>query len=158
MNYLNVNRAGTSGTTVASGGLSVGDEDSGSEDTSNLHSRIITTSTTDFWQELQGAIEIIVGSESGRKVAMSPQTGVIVVQAMPSELRKVESFLNKAQGALNKQVILDAKVLEVELNDGFQSGINWGYLNGQLRATQIGSGTLGCCNIRNKKLFVPHFN
>jgi MSHA biogenesis protein MshL len=47
---------------------------------------------------------------------------------MPNELREVEAFLRTTQSTLQRQVILEAKIIEVELNDGFQSGINWGKL------------------------------
>ncbi len=56
---------------------------------------------------------------------VSPQSGVIVVKAMPAELRAVEKYLHAAQISVDRQVILEAKIIEVKLNTGFQSGINW---------------------------------
>jgi MSHA biogenesis protein MshL len=47
------------------------------------------------------------------------------VRAMPGELRDVENFLNSAQSNLHRQVIIEAKVLEVQLNDSHQAGVNW---------------------------------
>jgi len=64
-----------------------------------------------------------VGNES-RSVIVSPQTGMILVRAFPSELAQVEAFIEASQEALQRQVILEAKILEVELKEGFQSGIN----------------------------------
>jgi MSHA biogenesis protein MshL len=87
---------------------------------------IRTTSDNDFWGELRTALEAIVGSkEGGRSVVLSPQSGVLVVRAMPDELRSVDAYLKATQLAVDRQVILEAKILEVELNDSFQSGINW---------------------------------
>ncbi|WP_436106255.1 pilus (MSHA type) biogenesis protein MshL [Massilia sp. LjRoot122] len=87
---------------------------------------IRTTSDNDFWGELKLALEAIVGSkEGGRSVVISPQSGVLVVRAMPDELRSVDAYLKATQLAVDRQVILEAKILEVELNDSFQSGINW---------------------------------
>jgi MSHA biogenesis protein MshL len=87
---------------------------------------IRTTSENDFWGELRTALEAIVGSkEGGRSVVLSPQSGVLVVRAMPDELRSVDAYLKATQLAVDRQVILEAKILEVELNDSFQSGINW---------------------------------
>lgn len=87
---------------------------------------IRTTSDNDFWGELKSALEAIVGSkEGGRSVVISPQSGVLVVRAMPDELRSVDAYLKATQLAVDRQVILEAKILEVELNDSFQSGINW---------------------------------
>jgi MSHA biogenesis protein MshL len=85
-----------------------------------------TTSNSDFWVDLKQAIEAIVGSkEGGRSVVVSPQSGVLVIRAMPDELRSVDMYLKATQLAVDRQVILEAKILEVELNDSYQSGINW---------------------------------
>jgi MSHA biogenesis protein MshL len=89
-------------------------------------SDVNTTSRSDFWPDLKSAIEAIVGSkDGGRSVVVSPQSGVVVVRAMPEELRNVDTYLKATQLSVDRQVILEAKILEVELNDGYQSGINW---------------------------------
>ena len=85
-----------------------------------------TTSLNDFWADLKASVEAIVGSkEGGRSVVISPQSGVVVIRAMPDELRNVDMYLKATQLSVDRQVILEAKILEVELNDSFQSGINW---------------------------------
>jgi MSHA biogenesis protein MshL len=87
---------------------------------------VSTISNTDFWGDLKTSIEAIVGSkDGGRSVVISPQSGVIVIRAMPDELRNVDAYLKATQLAVDRQVILEAKILEVELNDSFQSGVNW---------------------------------
>ena len=93
------------------------------EDSSNVN----TTSNSDFWVELKSSLEAIVGGtkEDGRKVVLSPQSGVVVIRAMPDELRNVDLYLKATQLSVERQVILEAKILEVQLNDSFQSGINW---------------------------------
>ena len=92
------------------------------EDSSNL----TTTSNADFWRELKLSLEAIVGStEGGRQVVLSPQSGVIVIRAMPEELRNVDMYLKATQLSVDRQVILEAKILEVELNNNTQTGINW---------------------------------
>jgi MSHA biogenesis protein MshL len=96
---------------------------------------VSTTSNTDFWADLKTSIEAIVGSkDGGRSVVISPQSGVIVIRAMPDELRDVDAYLKATQLAVDRQVILEAKILEVELNDSFQSGVNWASF------TQAGAG------------------
>ena len=87
---------------------------------------ITPVSENDFWGELKAALDAIVGSkEGGRSVVISPQSGVVVIRAMPDELRSIDAYLKATQLAVDRQVILEAKILEVELNDRFQSGINW---------------------------------
>ncbi|GAB3447619.1 secretin N-terminal domain-containing protein [Massilia solisilvae] len=88
--------------------------------------QVSTATNNDFWKELKEALQAIVGSkEDGRSIVISPQSGVVVVRAMPEELRNVDTYLKATQLSVDRQVILEAKILEVELNDQFQSGINW---------------------------------
>lgn len=143
VNYLTGNRKGTSDTRVISGSVSVQGQNNGNNSNtqnnnnsnsnnsgSNLtaleSSKISTTSTSDFWSELKFALDAIVGSgKDGRSVVISPQSGVVVIKAMPDELRSVAAYLKATQLSVDRQVILEAKILEVELNDGFQTGVNW---------------------------------
>jgi MSHA biogenesis protein MshL len=91
-------------------------------------SRVTTTSKTDFWAELAAAAQAMVGTGAGRSVVVSPQAGIMAVRAMPEELRQVDKFLKAAQIAVERQVMLEAKIVEVELRDGYQSGIDWSAL------------------------------
>ncbi|MYM67627.1 pilus (MSHA type) biogenesis protein MshL [Pseudoduganella sp. FT55W] len=87
---------------------------------------VTTRSESDFWLELKMALEALVDvGKDGRSVTISPQSGVIVIRAMPDELRNVDMYLRATQLSVDRQVILEAKILEVELNSNFQSGINW---------------------------------
>jgi MSHA biogenesis protein MshL len=87
---------------------------------------VSTTTTNDFWKDLKESLQAIVGSkDGGRSVVVSPQSGVVVVRAMPDELRNVDAYLKATQLSVDRQVILEAKILEVQLNDQFQSGVNW---------------------------------
>ncbi len=96
-------------------------------------SRVSSTANNDFWTELRDSIKALVNiderdkstGKDGRSVVVSRQSGVIVVRAMPEELRAVSQYLKASQLAIERQVILEAKILEVQLNDSFQQGINW---------------------------------
>ena len=95
---------------------------------------ISTETSTDYWKGLEAVIRSIINAPTqmagqavgnqARSVIVSPQTGMILVRAFPSELAQVEAFIEASQEALQRQVILEAKILEVELKEGFQSGIN----------------------------------
>ncbi|MDW7645047.1 MAG: pilus (MSHA type) biogenesis protein MshL [Desulfuromonadales bacterium] len=136
VNYLNLSRKGLSQTRVSSGQVSEAESGDDEENDSSSDrrskavsgSRIDTESMADFWKELEYALRTLIGAEDGRRVVVQPQASVVIVRAMPEELREVESYLTAMQGNLQRQVILEAKILEVELNDGFQSGINWAAL------------------------------
>jgi MSHA biogenesis protein MshL len=88
-------------------------------------SRIETRVETDFWNDLLNAVRTLVGSEAGRNVIVNPQSGLVVVRAMPAELRSVDDYLRQIEGMVVRQVLLEAKIIEVELNDRYATGINW---------------------------------
>ena len=134
VNYLNLQRVGRSHTRVSSGQISdvnSGSGGSSSNDQSGTSgglisgSQINTESTSDFWGELTVALNALVGQGEGRAVVVMPQSGVVVIRAMPAEIREVEDYLRATDNIMHRQVILEAKILEVELNDGYEAGINW---------------------------------
>ena len=153
VNYLNLDRKGRSLTRVSSGELTNSASPSGSTGTSSPSPgaatgsssssvRVETDSKSDFWKELQESLAAIVGTANGRKVVVNPQAGIVVVRAMPDELHMVEQFLGITHATVNRQVILEAKVLEVELKDGYQTGINWAAIGTNSTFGQVGGGTL----------------
>ena len=102
------------------------------------------------------------GSDSGRSVVISPQAGIMAVRAMPDELRQVAQFLKAAQIAVERQVMLEAKIVEVELRDGFQSGIDWSALRNAGRYTgvvgTVGGGTANNVLVNGVTTNVPGFS
>jgi len=64
-------------------------------------------------------------ADSERSIVVSPHSGVIVVRATASELRAVDSYLRATRLAVERQVMLEAKIVEVELAEAYQAGINW---------------------------------
>jgi MSHA biogenesis protein MshL len=97
--------------------------------------RVTTSSESNFWGDIQKSLAAIVGTAGGRSVIVNSQSGVIVVRAMPADLRSVESFLRDMQLIVERQVMLEAKILEVTLRDGYEVGINWAaFRDGSTRA------------------------
>jgi len=76
-------------------------------------------------------------AESNRSIVVSPHSGVIVVRATPAELRAVESYLRASRLAVERQVMLEAKIIEVTLANQFQSGINWAAFGRQFALGQV---------------------
>ena len=151
LNYPNSQRNGNSETRVSSGagqsstsGATAGAAGAAPSASGQMQesSRVSTSSKTDLWSELTGAVKGLVGSGEGRSVITSPQAGIMAVRAMPDELRQVEKFLKAAQIAVERQVMLEAKVVEVELRDGYQSGVNWAAMSTQA-GTTVAAGLLG---------------
>lgn len=86
---------------------------------------ISTRSSSDFWHDLDSSLKALIGSDGGRAVVINSESGIIAVRATPRELRDVQQFLDKVQAIATRQVILEAKIVEVSLSNGFQAGINW---------------------------------
>jgi MSHA biogenesis protein MshL len=159
VNYIDLERRGTSRTRVSSGqvgqssssstpgtgaqgsgsdaqsqGLSEPAGDvfagrNGSKDADRIKeitgTSISTRSSSDFWPELEASLKGLVGSEGGRAVIVNAQSGIVAVRANPRELRDVQQFLDKIQDIASRQVIIEAKIVEVQLSNDFRAGINW---------------------------------
>jgi MSHA biogenesis protein MshL len=136
VNYLTGQRDGESSLRVTSGSVSDSPRTNTNGNTSSTQtgnsdqrsaesSKVTMSSKSDFWGELQRSLASIVGNEKGRSVVISPMSGVIVVRAMPDELRNVAAYLRASQISVDRQVILEAKIVDVQLNNSFQSGVNW---------------------------------
>lgn len=87
--------------------------------------RVKTVSTIDFWEQLENTLKDIVGNEANQRVSINKIAGVVVVHAYPKELKQIDAYLNLVQNSMNRQVVLEAKILEVTLNDAYQMGIDW---------------------------------
>jgi len=134
VSYPVARRTGRSETRVSSGSVSsvtaaaAGGGSAGTSTGPAEGSQISTASDADFWKELDTALKALVGSEGGRQVVLSQHSGVIVVKAFPKDLREVENFLRSAKLSIERQVMLEAKIVEVGLKEEFESGINWAAL------------------------------
>ncbi|MCH1918120.1 pilus (MSHA type) biogenesis protein MshL [Shewanella sp. A3A] len=150
VNYLYMEREGLSLTSVSSGRITDSNNNSNGNNSNssfqmsnngdglsgnrNQNSNSNTTNgtfissktKTDFWGKLQGTLESIIGaSGGGRSVVVSPQAGLVTVRAFPDELRQIRQFLSQSEQHLQRQVVLEAKIVEVRLSDGYQQGIQW---------------------------------
>ena len=152
VDYLNVERKGRSQMQVSAGkvgdsqrgggqqfggygygdsGFQSGGQGGGSSQRNVVGTQINTNNEVDFWAELQTTLQTIVGSEPGTSVVVTPQVGLAVVRARPEALSAVRSYLGQVRGSLHRQVILEAKIVEVTLNSAFQAGIDWNTFGAQ---------------------------
>jgi MSHA biogenesis protein MshL len=147
VNYLDVKRDGnsnvnlstgevtsvgstSSGTTSSSGsGSPTGGGGSSSSGTPPSGSNVKSIFKNDFWVSLQSTLLTVVGTEGGRSVIVNPDAGIVMVRGYPKDLRSVAQYLDTIQNHMNRQVILEAEILEVTLSDEYKSGINWRALN-----------------------------
>ena len=147
VNYLQASRVGRSEVRVTSGSITdspgpgatttpQGNSTTGGSTSRTAEStRVTTSSDSNFWGDIVKSLTAIVGTADGRNVIVNSQSGVIVIRAMPAELRSVESFLKAMQLIVERQVVLEAKIIAVTLNDSYGAGINWaGFRDGNTRA------------------------
>jgi len=140
LDYLNIKRSGDSNTSVAGQSVPSGqNQNNRSSDASggrsnsgggnNIQqvksSNVKTKSETDFWSELTTSLNLIVQNEPKASVVVSPHAGIVVVRALPQTHNLIKKYLNTTQMSLDRQVIIEAKIIEVSLNDGYQAGIDW---------------------------------
>lgn len=131
IDYLHFKRKGGSETRVSSGQVtgSRSNASNGNGDTSETRSLIGTAISTetesDFWQDLRTSVEMIVSTGEGGQVIVNPGPGLIMVRGGSEQLRLVEDYLRRTELIMQRQVVLEAKILEVALNEGYQQGINW---------------------------------
>ncbi len=153
VNYLAMQRKGDSTLTVGSGAQSTNQSQGGSGGQSSQGiggqqtqqssydpsgSNVRTDNNIDFWVELKNTLETLVKDGNpaattegeGPKVVVNKVSGTVVVRARPRDLRLVEEYLNASKLFVQRQVMLEAKIIEVRLKEGTQSGINWGSFGG----------------------------
>ncbi len=165
LNYLFIKRFGQSSTRINSGGVSENDPNNGnsgnnsnnrsSNNSNNSRSNnqngqsnvsginIQTENESDFWKELKETLTALIGHENGRRVIVSPQAGLVTIRALPQEIKEVRKFINDTQSHLRRQVIIEAKIMEVTLNDEYQQGVKWDQVLGHIGNTDIDFSTGG---------------
>lgn len=174
VNYLMMSRRGLSRTSVSTGGVASNDNNSSNNNnfdnannntnnsTSNRSSngnsnsdsngtRIETDTNSDYWTDLRDTLQTLIGSGDGRAVITSPQAGLVTIRAYPKELKAVREFLNQSESHLKRQVVLEARILEVALNEGYEQGVDWSGLSASWDGNKgiTGGGSLTPSTIAN---------
>ncbi len=153
VNYVDLERSGTSRTRVSSGGLtqsnqngansiavdpnavpvgqngtSVQNGQPGNRNSTQTGTTVDTKYKINFWQELELSLREMLPKDNVHSVVVNAQSGVVAVRAMPNELADIGKFLSKINSSAAREVILEAKIIEVDLNDDYQAGVNWSSL------------------------------
>ncbi|MCP3324434.1 pilus (MSHA type) biogenesis protein MshL [Aeromonas hydrophila] len=174
VNYLMMSRRGLSRTSVSTGGVASNDNNSsnnnnfdnannstnnstsnrssnGSSNSDSNGTRIETDTNSDYWTDLRDTLQTLIGSGDGRAVITSPQAGLVTIRAYPKELKAVREFLNQSESHLKRQVVLEARILEVSLNEGYEQGVDWSGLSASWDGNKgiTGGGSLTPSTIAN---------
>ncbi|AMQ44733.1 MSHA biogenesis protein MshL [Aeromonas veronii] len=151
VNYLMMSRRGLSRTSVSTGGVTANDSNNSSDSSfdsasnnnsgsnsstssnssgdNNNGTRIETDTNSDYWTDLRDSLQTLIGSGDGRAVITSPQAGLVTIRAYPKELKAVREFLTQSESHLKRQVVLEARIIEVALNEGYEQGVDWSGLS-----------------------------
>jgi MSHA biogenesis protein MshL len=143
-------RSQSGGVSGSSGGSSSGGSSSGSGtsggSSSENESTIITANTSEVWADLRLGLESILFSgetkesgshqengpittassdSAGRRLLINPQAGLIMIHAEAEKLNEAANYMEAVEGSIQRQVLIEAKVVEVSLSKDHQMGVNW---------------------------------
>lgn len=134
---------GGGGDSGGDGGESGGSSfSSASSFTAGSSTSITTESTGDLWGSVEANITSILDSSGGgsgeagdqgdgSKITVNKQAGVITVYTTQKKHKSIKRYLDMVMDNTSAQVLIEAKVLEVELNDSYATGIDWSLARGK---------------------------
>lgn len=144
IDYLNMERESSSKVSVSTqisstgqGALSEGGSGGGGDNSSDTS--VVNKSSHLFWQTLSHNIGAILGSaqstEAGAShpdILMNKEGGIMAVRATYRQHKEIQHFLSEIMFASQRQVLIEATIVEVTLSDRYQSGIDWSVLQQQV--------------------------
>jgi len=125
LNYLATVRTGTASVKAKTPG--------GVEKEDEVAAEVISTEKADIWDEIEKGLKQLL-SEDG-KFLTNKMASIIVVTDYPANLEKVAEFLEAIEGTIQRQVLIEARIIEVTLSDDYQMGLNWERILGGGRGT-----------------------
>lgn len=141
VHFLNMSRSSNAQVSIATDVFSNAKEaQSGLDNGSN--SSINAKSDNDFWEEVTGNLETILANEEDSSFTIHRQGGIISVRATSHHHQLIEQYLENLKRSISTQVLIEAKVIEVNLKDEFKAGINWQKLAGGIFRVNAPLGTI----------------
>jgi general secretion pathway protein D len=129
IDYLNIARISSSTVEVASEIASTGSsgsDSSGGGGGSNSSTTVTNQSENNFWETLEENLEQLASSEEySGSVISNRETGTISVRANSAAHADIQQFVDQVLNSARRQVLIEATVVEVRLNDDFQAGVDW---------------------------------
>ena len=95
--------------------------------------------SADVWRRIQDSLDSLRSPDG--KIIVNSLAGTVYMIDTPSHIESMVKFLNQLKESMNRQVLIEAKILEVRLGDRYQYGIDWSAIadlagHGQLGFTQ----------------------
>jgi MSHA biogenesis protein MshL len=163
---------GSSETFVQSRGQSAGSTTQSRTSTAPRGARTATTApratTVEAPGESQSAqagefVEQKLTFREAASVIVNAETGIVSVRASSRQHEKVQDFLDQVTGAARRQVLIEATIVEVALDDNYQTGVDWSALgiNGlgySFRQSFVGPDLPGTPNQLGNSFFSVQYN
>ncbi len=105
--------------------------------TGGSFSKVTVKSEHDFWQTLEDNVKLLAQIESQKEGAtlgfeqntvINPEAGVISIYTSAKKHKIIEEYIKDVTTRVDRQVLIEATVVEVLLNDQYQAGIDWSVL------------------------------
>jgi general secretion pathway protein D len=108
----------------------------------------------DFWSEVESSLKAMVGEMDGCYISVHRQAGLITVCTTKCKHREVQKYIKLLREASESQVLIEAKILEVNLKDEFKNGINWSIFHDgrEIASRQYDTSGLFSLGINKKNL------
>jgi MSHA biogenesis protein MshL len=148
LSYLSTTRTG--GTTLSAtaggargGGASAGGAGGGGGGSgAGASSSVSSADNVDFWGDIEKNLGNLISKEG--KVVVNKTAGIVAVTDLPRTLQRVARYIELVEGSVQRQVIIEAHIVEVSLNKDFEAGVNWSLITkGQFRLSPFGNALHG---------------
>ena len=106
--------------------------------TGGSFSKVTVKSEHSFWQRLEDNIKLLAqlestGDDNGtlgfdQNTVVNPEAGVISVYTSAKKHKNIKRYIKEVSTRVDRQVLIEATVVEVLLNDQYQAGIDWSVL------------------------------
>lgn len=132
IDYVNTERSGVSNTDISlTGDSAVADEGEGGKGGSLSTGATITSSDKfSFWGKMEAELGVILNAPSDKFKAPTPiinrEAGLVTVSGTTAQVNRIAIYIDQLMSRLHKQVLIDVKILSVNLDKSRQTGINWG--------------------------------
>lgn len=148
IDYVNLSRTTegevTVATQIATAGGSVGEDEAagGGSDSESNGSKTIVKNLSDnsFWAVLGANLrQLITGKSQGAKgategddpVVVNPMSGMVSVRANGVQHQQIQAYIDQLSAGAKRQVLIEITVVEVDLSDQYQAGVDWATVSSQ---------------------------
>jgi MSHA biogenesis protein MshL len=143
--YLNLSRE-TAGTVTVSTQIASGSSGEGGGGVNTSTTNINSESNHNFWENLRRSILSVMampGESNDDAVVINPESGVVSVRATASQHQQVQGLIDQVLESVQRQVLVQATVVEVDLSDQFQAGIDWSIVDLSGSGFSVSTGAPG---------------